>query len=341
MSLFQSANDAAYISRHIALKAGVPVTTPALTVNRLCGSGFQAIVTAAQEIQLGESDIVLCGGSESMSQAPYALRDARFGTRLGLDLKLEDTLWQGLTDFHVKLPMGVTGENLAEKYNITREECDEFALLSQKRWAQAQENGRFVEEIVSVSVKGKKGPEEFKVDEHPKPNSTIESLAKLPAVFKKDGTITAANASGICDGAAALIAVSEKALKEHNLTPLARIVSYAVSGVEPSIMGIGPVPAIKAALKNASKSLQDMKLIEVNEAFAPQFLAVQKELELDMDKTNVNGGAIALGHPVGTSGARITGHLVHELRRKGDDYAIGSACIGGGQGIAIVLENTQ
>ncbi|XP_074616275.1 3-ketoacyl-CoA thiolase, mitochondrial-like [Acropora palmata] len=340
-NVIQSANDAAYISRHIALKAGVPVTTPALTVNRLCGSGFQAIVTAAQEIQLGESDIVLCGGSENMSQAPYALRDARFGTRLGLDLKLEDTLWQGLTDFHVKLPMGVTGENLAEKYNITREECDEFALLSQKRWAQAQENGRFVEEIVSVSVKGKKGPEEFKVDEHPKPNSTIESLAKLPAVFKKDGTITAANASGICDGAAALIAVSEKALKEHNLTPLARIVSYAVSGVEPSIMGIGPVPAIKAALKSASKSLQDMKLIEVNEAFAPQFLAVQKELELDMDKTNVNGGAIALGHPVGTSGARITGHLVHELRRKGDDYAIGSACIGGGQGIAIVLENTQ
>ncbi|XP_067054802.1 3-ketoacyl-CoA thiolase, mitochondrial-like [Acropora muricata] len=340
-NVIQSANDAAYISRHIALKAGVPVTTPAVTVNRLCGSGFQAIVTAAQEIQLGESDIVLCGGSENMSQAPYALRDARFGTRLGLDLKLEDTLWQGLTDFHVKLPMGVTGENLAEKYNITREECDEFALLSQKRWAQAQENGRFVEEIVSVSVKGKKGPEEFKVDEHPKPNSTIESLAKLPAVFKKDGTITAANASGICDGAAALIAVSEKALKEHNLTPLARIVSYAVSGVEPSIMGIGPVPAIKAALKSASKSLQDMKLIEVNEAFAPQFLAVQKELELDMDKTNVNGGAIALGHPVGTSGARITGHLVHELRRKGDDYAIGSACIGGGQGIAIVLENTQ
>lgn len=340
-NVIQSGNDAAYISRHIALKAGVPVTTPALTVNRLCGSGFQAIVTAAQEIQLGESDIVLCGGSENMSQAPYALRDARFGTRLGLDLKLEDTLWQGLTDFHVKLPMGVTGENLAEKYNITREECDEFALLSQKRWTQAQENGRFVEEIVSVSVKGKKGPEEFKVDEHPKPNSTIESLAKLPAVFKKDGTITAANASGICDGAAALIAVSEKALKEHNLTPLARIVSYAVSGVEPSIMGIGPVPAIKAALKSASKSLQDMKLIEVNEAFAPQFLAVQKELELDMDKTNVNGGAIALGHPVGTSGARITGHLVHELRRKGDDYAIGSACIGGGQGIAIVLENTQ
>ncbi|KAK2566216.1 3-ketoacyl-CoA thiolase [Acropora cervicornis] len=340
-NVIQSANDAAYISRHIALKASVPVTTPALTVNRLCGSGFQAIVTAAQEIQLGESDIVLCGGSENMSQAPYALRDARFGTRLGLDLKLEDTLWQGLTDFHVKLPMGVTGENLAEKYNITREECDEFALLSQKRWAQAQENGRFVEEIVSVSVKGKKGPEEFKVDEHPKPNSTIESLAKLPAVFKKDGTITAANASGICDGAAALIAVSEKALKEHNLTPLARIVSYAVSGVEPSIMGIGPVPAIKAALKSASKSLQDMKLIEVNEAFAPQFLAVQKELELDMDKTNVNGAAIALGHPVGTSGARITGHLVHELRRKGDDYAIGSACIGGGQGIAIVLENTQ
>lgn len=340
-NVIQSANDAAYISRHIALKAGVPVTTPAVTVNRLCGSGFQAIVTAAQEIQLGESDIVLCGGSENMSQAPYALRDARFGTRLGLDLKLEDTLWQGLTDFHVKLPMGVTGENLAEKYNITREECDEFALLSQKRWAQAQENGRFVEEIVSVPVKGKKGPEEFKVDEHPKPNSTIESLAKLPAVFKKDGTITAANASGICDGAAALIAVSEKALKEHNLTPLARIVSYAVSGVEPSIMGIGPVPAIKAALKSASKSLQDMKLIEVNEAFAPQFLAVQKELELDMDKTNVNGGAIALGHPVGTSGARITGHLVHELRRKGDDYAIGSACIGGGQGIAIVLENTQ
>lgn len=340
-NVIQSASDAAYIARHIALKSGIPVTTPGLTVNRLCGSGFQAIVTAAQEIQLGESDVVLCGGSENMSQAPYALRDARFGTRLGLDLKLEDTLWQGLTDFHVKLPMGVTGENLAEKYNITRQDCDEFALLSQKRWGEAQENGRFAEEIVPVSVKGKKGPEEFKVDEHPKPNSTLENLAKLPPVFKKDGTITAANASGICDGAAALIVVSEKALKEHNLTPLARIVSYAVSGVEPSIMGIGPVPAIKAALKKSGKSLQDMKLIEVNEAFAPQFLAVQKELELDMDKTNTNGGAIALGHPVGTSGARITGHLVHELRRRGDDYAIGSACIGGGQGIAVVLENTQ
>lgn len=192
-----------------------------------------------------------------------------------------------------------------------------------------------------MAVKGKKGPEEFKVDEHPKPNSTIEQLAKLAPVFKKDGTITAANASGICDGAAALIIVSEKALKEHNFTPLARIISYSVAGVEPSIMGIGPVPAIKAALNKAGKSLQHMELIEVNEAFAPQFLAVQRELELDMAKTNVNGGAIALGHPVGTSGARITGHLVHELRRRGAKYAIGSACIGGGQGIAVVLENLQ
>lgn len=340
-NVIQSASDAAYISRHIALKANVPVTTPALTLNRLCGSGFQAVVTAAQEIQLGESDIVLCGGSENMSQAPYALRDARFGTKLGLDLKLEDTLWQGLTDFHAKMPMGVTGENLAEKYNITRQECDEFALLSQKRWAEAHADGGFVEEIVPVTVKGRKGPEEFKVDEHPKPDSTIEQLAKLAPVFKKDGTITAANASGICDGAAALILVSEKALKEHNFTPLARIASYSVAGVEPSIMGIGPVPAIKAALNKAGKSLQDMALVEVNEAFAPQFLAVQRELELDMNKTNVNGGAIALGHPVGTSGARITGHLVHELRRIGAKYAVGSACIGGGQGIAVVLENVQ
>ncbi|EDO37843.1 predicted protein [Nematostella vectensis] len=338
-NVLQCANDAAYVARHIGIKSKVPVTTPALTVNRLCGSGFQSIISGAQEIILGESDICLVGGTENMSQAPYAVRNARFGTKLGLDLKMEDTLWQGLTDMLPGLPMGITAENLAEKYNITREECDQFALLSQQRWAAAHESGAFTAEIVPVPVKGKKGPEQFAVDEHPRPETTIEQLAKLPAVFKKNGTVSAGNASGICDGAAALVLASEKAVKDHGLTPLARLVSYSINGVDPAIMGIGPVPSIKCALERAGKTLDDMDIIEVNEAFAPQFLAVQKDLGLDMSKTNVNGGAIALGHPVGTSGARLTVHLTHEMMRKGLKYSIGSACIGGGQGVALVLEN--
>ncbi|KAK3727493.1 hypothetical protein QZH41_018360, partial [Actinostola sp. cb2023] len=257
-----SASDAAYVARHIGLKAKVPVSTPALTVNRLCGSGFQAIISGAQEILLGESDVVLVGGTENMSQAPYAVRDARFGTRLGLDLKMEDTLWQGLTDMLAGIPMGITAENLAEKYNITRQDCDEFAILSQQRWGVAQEDGRFKEEIVPIPIKGKKGPEEFAVDEHPRPQATTEQISKLPTVFKKGGTVSAANASGICDGAAALILASEKAVKDHGLTPLARLVSYSIAGVDPTIMGIGPVPAMKGALEKAGKTFDDMGMIE-------------------------------------------------------------------------------
>ncbi|KAK6183066.1 hypothetical protein SNE40_010614 [Patella caerulea] len=336
-NVIQSSNDAAYLARHVGLKCGVPTESPALTVNRLCGSGFQAIVNGAQEIELGECDIVLVGGTENMSQAPFAVRNIRFGTRLGQDLKLEDTLWAGLTDSYISLPMGITAENLAKKYNITRQECDEFAFKTQTRWNEANQNGYFKAEITPVKVKGKKGEEVFEVDEHPRVTS-VDKLAKLPTVFKKDGTVTAGNASGVCDGAGALILASEAAIKKHNLTPLARLVSYGISGCDPSIMGIGPVPSSKAALKAAGQDLGKMDLVEVNEAFAPQFLAVAKELGLNMDITNACGGAIALGHPLGASGARITGHLTHQLRRINGKYGLGTACIGGGQGIAVVLE---
>ncbi|PWA19794.1 hypothetical protein CCH79_00007021, partial [Gambusia affinis] len=345
-NVMQSSADAPYIARHVGLRCGVPIPAPALTVNRLCGSGFQSIINGAHEICLRESEVVLCGGSESMSQAPYAVRNIRFGTKFGFDLKLEDTLWAGLTDLHIKTPMGITAENLAEKYQITREDCDNYAYQTQQRWKAAMETsyvgphegGHFTAEIAPVEVKAKKGKASMTHDEHPRPQTTLEQMAKLPTVFKKGGTVTAANASGVSDGAAALVISSEEALKEHKLTPLARIVSYHVSGCDPSIMGIGPVPAITEALKKAGLSVKDMDLVEVNEAFAPQYLSVAKALGLDPEKSNVNGGAIAIGHPLGASGARITAHLVHELRRRGGKYAVGSACIGGGQGIAIVLE---
>ncbi|CAF1060796.1 unnamed protein product [Adineta ricciae] len=339
-NVMQSSSDAAYIARHAALRAGVPVHVPALTVNRLCGSGFQSIVSGGQEIQLGDSNIVLCGGAESMSQAPYAVRNIRFGTKLGQDLKLEDTLWQGLTDEYAKTPMGITAENLAKKYNVTRQDTDQYALQSQQRWKKANDQGAFKDEIEPIKLKGKKGAEEsFDTDEHPRPQSTIETLSKLPAVFIKDkGTVTAGNASGVCDGAGAVIVCSEEALKKHNLTPLARVVAYHVSGVEPTLMGFGPVPAIENLLKKVQKSISDIDLFDINEAFAPQFLSCQKVLKLPNEKTNVNGGAIALGHPLGASGARITANLVYELRRRQGKYAIGAACIGGGQGISLLVE---
>lgn len=340
-NVMQSSADAPYLARHVGLRCGVPIPVPALTVNRLCGSGFQSVINGAQEICLKESEVVLCGGSESMSQAPYAVRNIRFGTRLGADLKLEDTLWAGLTDLHVKIPMGITAENLAAKYELSREECDAYAYQTQQRWKAAQEGGHFTAEIAPVDVKAKKGKVPMTQDEHPRPQTTLEQMAKLPPVFKKGGTVTAANASGVSDGAAALVVASEDAVKQHNLTPLARIVAYHVTGCDPSIMGIGPVPAITEALKKAGLSLKDMDLVEVNEAFAPQYLSVAKALGLDPEKSNVNGGAIALGHPLGASGARITAHLAHELGRRGGKYAVGSACIGGGQGIAIILENAH
>lgn len=339
-NVLQSSSDAIYVARHVGLRVGIPIATPALTVNRLCGSGFQSIVNGCQEICVKDAEVVLCGGTENMSQAPFCVRNVRFGTRFGSDLKLEDTLWTSLTDTHVQLTMAITAENLAVKHKISREDCDKYALQSQQRWKAANDAGYFNNEMAPIEVKTKKGKQIMQVDEHARPQTTLEQLSKLPPVFKKEGTVTAGNASGVCDGAGAVIIASEDAVKKHNFTPLARIVGYFVSGCDPSLMGIGPVPAINGALKKTGLSLKDMDLVEVNEAFAPQYLAVEKSLNLDPSKANVNGGAIALGHPLGGSGSRITAHLVHELRRRGGKYAVGSACIGGGQGIAVIIENT-
>ncbi|CAF1221336.1 unnamed protein product [Rotaria magnacalcarata] len=338
-NVMQSSSDAAYIARHAALRAGVPTNVPALTVNRLCGSGFQSIITGGQEIELGDSNVVLCGGAESMSQAPYAVRNVRFGTKLGQDLKLEDTLWQGLTDEYAKTPMGITAENLAKKYNITRQDADQYAFQSQQRWKKANDQGVFKDEIEPIKTKGKKGEEIFDTDEHPRPQTSLEQMSKLPAVFIKDkGTVSAGNASGVCDGAGAVIICDEESLKKYNLKPLARLVGYHVSGVEPTLMGFGPVPAIENLLKKTKKQISDIDLFDINEAFAPQFLACQKVLQLPNEKTNVNGGAIALGHPLGASGTRITANLIYELKRRQGKYAVGAACIGGGQGISVLLE---
>ena len=339
-NVIQSSSDAAYITRHAALMAGVPIEKPALTVNRLCGSGFQSVISGTHEILLKESEVVLTGGTENMSQAPYALRNARWGSPLGKDLKLEDTLWSGLQDSYVKLPMALTAEKLAEMYSITREMCDEFAFTSQQRWSNAHKHGYFTAELIPMETKGKKGMEPFVSDEHPR-ETTPEKLAKLVPVFKENGCVTAGNASGICDGAAAVILASEAAVSRLKLKPLARVVGYAVVGVEPSIMGIGPAHAIRKLLQQTNKTLNNIDLVEVNEAFAAQYLAVEKDLGLDRAKTNVNGGAIALGHPLATSGSRITAHLIHEMKRRNAKYSIGSACIGGGQGIAILLENVH
>jgi len=334
----QTSVDAIYHARHVGLRAGLPQAVPALTVNRLCGSGFQAIVSGAEQILLGEAEVCLVGGAEAMSQAPHIVRGARWGFAFGKSPPLEDSLWAGLTDSYTGMPMAITAENLAEKYGIAREECDAFALRSQKTWAEADAAGRFADELVPVQVKTRKGTESFARDEHPRPQTTMEILAKLAPVFKKDGVVTAGNASGICDGAGALVLASKEAAERRGLTPLARLVHWGIAGVDPKIMGIGPAPAIRQALDRAGLKLSEIDLFEVNEAFAPQYLAVEKELGLPRDKTNVNGGAIALGHPLGASGARITGHLVYELRRRSGRYAVGSACIGGGQGIAVVLE---
>jgi acetyl-CoA acyltransferase 2 len=337
-NVMQTSADAIYCARHVGLKAGLPIATPALTVNRLCGSGFQAVVTGAEQLLLGEAEAVLVAGTENMTQAPHLLRGARDGYAFGKAPALEDSLWNALTDSYCNTAMAVTAENLATKYGISREACDAYALLSQKRWAAAQEKGLFASEIEPVSVAQKKATVSFDKDEHPRPQTTLETLAKLAPVFKKDGVVTAGNASGICDGAAALVLTTADYAQKHGLKPLARVVEWGVAGVEPTLMGIGPAPAIRQALSRAGLTLADMALVEVNEAFAPQYLAVEKELGLDREKTNVNGGAIALGHPLGASGARITAHLVYELARRGGKYAVGSACIGGGQGIAVVIE---
>lgn len=336
----QTSTDAIYGARHVGLKAGVPIERPALTLNRLCGSGFQAVVSAAEQILLGDAGTVLAAGSENMTQAPHVFFGMRSSAaRFGQPPVLLDSLWESLTDSLSKTPMAVTAENLAVKYGITREQADAFALRSQKRWAGAQESGAFADEIAPISVKAGKKDILVERDEHPRPDTTLEILAKLPPVFKKDGIVTAGNASGICDGAAALVVCDAEVAKAKGWKPLARLVQWGVAGVEPTLMGIGPAPAIRSALERAGLALGEIDLFDVNEAFAPQFLAVQKELELPDDKVNVNGGAIALGHPLGASGARITSNLVYSLRRAKKRLGVGSACIGGGQGIAVVLES--
>jgi len=336
----QTSADAIYLARHIALDAGCPVETPAVTVNRLCGSGFEAIVQGAQQILLGESRAVLAGGTESMSQAPHVLRGARWGLRLGPAAPLEDSLWEALRDSQCGLSMAETAENLATEYGIPREAVDAYALQSQRRARDAWAAGAFAEEVAPVPVKNRKTRqlEPWAADEHMRPESTLEGLAKLPPYFKQDGVVTAGNASGICDGAAAVVLAAGESAAAKRGKPLGRIVSWAVTGVPPRVMGIGPAPAIRKALDRAGLRLEQMDLVEVNEAFSAQYLAVEKDLGLDRERTNVEGGAIAIGHPLGASGTRLTLHLLHALRRRGGRYGIASACIGGGQGQAIVVE---
>ena len=333
----QSSVDAHYGARHVGLKAGLPIEVPALTVNRLCGSGIQAVINAAQHIQLDEAGFVLAGGMESMSQVPHVIRGARSGFKLGQG-KLEDWLWEGLNDPYAGCSMAITAENCAAKYGITREDSDAYALRSQQLAHKAWTSGAMKEEVTPVEIKTRKGVTLVEQDDHMRPDTTMEILAKLPTVFKKDGVVTAGNASGIVDGAAALVIAGEDAVKAKGAKPLGKIVSWATVGVEPTLMGMGPAPAIRKALERAKMSLGDLDLIEINEAFAPQYLACEKELGLDRDKVNVNGGAIAIGHPLGASGARLVLTLLLELRRRGKKYGVASACIGGGQGIAMIIE---
>jgi acetyl-CoA acyltransferase 2 len=330
----QTSGDAIYGARHVGLKAGVPNHVPALTVNRLCGSGIQSIINAAEQIELGEASAVLAGGMENMSQAPHVIRGARKGFKLGQG-NIEDSLMVALLDTYAGLYMAQTSDNLSKKHGISREEQDEFALRSQTCAADAVKNGRLKEEIVPVPV-GRKG-ELVTEDDHIRPDTTMEGLAKLRPAFAKDGFVTAGNASGIVDGAAMLVVTSADRAKDRK--PLGRIVSWGIAGCDPEIMGIGPVPATQIALKKAGMKLDDLDLIEINEAFAGQILAVAKELDLDKSKLNVNGGAIALGHPLGASGTRLLLTVLYELRRRKQKYGLASACIGGGQGIAMIVEN--
>jgi acetyl-CoA acyltransferase 2 len=336
-NVVQTSADAIYLPRHVGLRTGVPVPVPALGVNRLCGSGFQAFITAAELMLTDQADCVLAGGTESMSQAPHVIRGARFGIPLGKG-GMEDMLWSALTDSYTGNPMAMTAEQLAVDYSLSQDAVDEYAVLTQKRFAAAQESGRFEQEISPVTLKTKKGETQFARDEHNRPDTTVEGLKKLPKVFKKDGVVHAGAASGICDGAGSMVMVTRSFAQKHGLTPLARLVNWGISGCDPKVMGIGPAPAIRRLLERAQCKLGDVDLFEVNEAFAPQYLAVEKELGLPRERTNVNGGAIAVGHPLGASGARITMTLAYELKRRGARYGIGSACIGGGQGIALLIE---
>jgi acetyl-CoA acyltransferase 2 len=344
----QTSADGAYLARHVGLRAGCPIETPAVTVNRLCGSGFESIVQAAHRLLLGEATAVLAGGAESMSQAPYVLRGIRWGTRLGTPPAVEDLLWQGLTDRQCGCSMGITAENLAGRYGITRNDADCYALRSQQAARDAWANGWFADELCPVPLRstgvrpgsdpGLTPTVAWAVDEHMRPDTTLEGLSRLAPVFKPDGVVTAGSASGISDGAGACVLTTAETATSLGVRPIGRLVGWGVAGVDPTIMGIGPAPAIRQALERTGLTLDLMDRVEVNEAFAAQYLAVEKELGLDRAKTNAEGGGVALGHPLGASGARITVHLLHTLRRIGKRYGLGSACIGGGQGIAVIVE---
>jgi acetyl-CoA C-acetyltransferase len=327
------------VARQVSIEAGIPVEVPSMTINKVCGSGLKTVILAAQAVMLGEADVVLAGGAENMSLSSYVMPNARWGQRMGngklVDTMVNDGLWDAFNDYH----MGITAENIAEQWNITREAQDKFALESQLRAEKAIKAGRFKDEIVPVEIPQKKGnPVVVDTDEYPRFGATIEGLAKLKPAFKKDGTVTAGNASGINDGAAAVIVMSKEKAEELGITPLATIVSFASAGVDPKIMGYGPVPASKKALKKANMTIADIELAEANEAFAAQSLAVVKDLELNLDKTNVNGGAIALGHPIGCSGTRILVTLIHEMIKRDAKTGLATLCIGGGQGTALIVK---
>ena len=339
-NVMQTSADALYGARHVGLKAGLPIETPAVTVNRLCGSGMESITQAAQRILLGEARVVLAGGMENMSQSPHVIRGARAGFRLG-EGKLEDSLMSGLFDTYCGFSMSETAENLAAEQAITRRASDEYALRSQRAAEVAFRAGHFKDEIVPVEVKKGKKTTMVTEDDHRRPETTIEVLESLQPAFRKDGIVTAGNASGIVDGAAAVVVTHAKIAKERGWKPLGRIVGWATAGVPPQIMGIGPVPAIQKALALSGLKLEQMDLVEVNEAFAAQYLAVEKKLGLNRGKTNVNGGAIALGHPLAATGTRLILSLLLELRRRGARYGVASACIGGGQGIAVIVESVS
>ncbi len=327
------------VARQASVKAGIPVETPAVTVNMICGSGLKTVSMAMQSIVAGDNDIVVAGGTENMSMAPFLLKTARWGQRMGqgelYDSMVRDGLWEAFNDYH----MGITAENLAEKFNISREDQDEFAAISQQRAAAARDAGKFKDEIVPVEIpQRKKDPIIFDTDEFIRDGATKEGMAKLKPAFKKDGTVTAGSSSGINDGAAAIVVMSEEKAKELGITPMATIVSHASAGVEPSIMGFGPVPATRKALEKANLKLEDINLIEANEAFAAQSLSVMRELNMNPEITNVNGGAIALGHPIGASGARILVTLLHEMKKRNSKYGLATLCIGGGMGEAVIVE---
>jgi len=337
-NVIQTSPDAAYLSRHVGLECDIPVDVPAVTINRLCGSGFETIIQAARHIILGEEDVILAGGTESMSQAPHVVWGARWGDMRLSNGEMVDVLWTALTDSYCGCSMAETAENLAAQYNISREACDEYAYRSQMAAHAAWEEGRMQEETFPMTIQTRKGNRTLHKDEHIRPDTSREKLAQLSPYFSKDGRVTAGNASGICDGSASVIVTSAERAEREGWEPVGRLHGWGVAGVEPSIMGIGPVAASQRVFENTGFTLDDMALVEVNEAFAPQYLAVEKELGLDREITNVNGGAIAVGHPLGSSGTRLTITLLKELKRRNERYGLATACIGGGQGAAVIVE---